>query len=206
MHGPVEDDERAAPAVGAVLAGGRGARIGRNKAMVELAGRPLISYPLAAIEEAGLEPVVVAKPDTELPALPCRTIREPDVPQHPLCGLVAALRDAGERPVVAVACDMPFVSADLLAWLGSAPEPLVATACRGELQPLLARYDSALLPELETALERSEPLRRTVESLRARVIDESELARFGDPQRLCFNVNTASDLRRAEGLREAPGR
>ena len=32
----------------AVLAGGRGSRIGGDKALVQLGGRPLIAYPLAA--------------------------------------------------------------------------------------------------------------------------------------------------------------
>jgi CTP:molybdopterin cytidylyltransferase MocA len=40
--------------LGAVLAGGRGSRIGGGKPTIELAGRPLISYRLAAIEAAGL--------------------------------------------------------------------------------------------------------------------------------------------------------
>ncbi|MGN6816529.1 MAG: molybdenum cofactor guanylyltransferase, partial [Solirubrobacterales bacterium] len=47
--------------LGAVLAGGRGSRLGGAKAWVELGGRPLYSYPLAAIEAAGLDPVVCVK-------------------------------------------------------------------------------------------------------------------------------------------------
>ena len=39
-------------AVGAILAGGGGRRIGGDKAIVELHGRPLISYPLEAVREA----------------------------------------------------------------------------------------------------------------------------------------------------------
>lgn len=188
------------PAVGAVLAGGRGSRIGGAKALVELAGRPLISHPLAAVEEAGLEPVVVAKADSELPPLSCRTIREPGRPQHPLCGIVAALRYARERPLVAVGCDMPFAAPSLLAWLASAPEPLVVPSLGERLQPLPARYDAALLPALEEALAERRALQPTLESLRPRTIAEAELARFGDPQRLCFNVNTPADLERAARL------
>ena len=51
----------------AVLAGGLGSRIGGDKALVQLAGRPLISYPLAAAQAAGLDAVVVAKRSTSLP-------------------------------------------------------------------------------------------------------------------------------------------
>lgn len=193
-------------AVGAVLAGGRGSRLGGGKAVAPLGDRPLIAHPLAAVEAAGLEPVVVAKPGSELPPLACHTIAEPELPRHPLCGIVAALRDAGGRPLVALACDMPFATPDLLARLAAAPEPLVAVASHGELQPLLARYDGSLLPALEAALGRAEPLRRTVESLGPRLIEGAELARFGDPERLLFNVNTAADLRRAEELLAAPAR
>jgi molybdopterin-guanine dinucleotide biosynthesis protein A len=45
----------------AILAGGRSSRMGEPKAGIELAGRPLISYPIAAARIAGLEPLVVAK-------------------------------------------------------------------------------------------------------------------------------------------------
>lgn len=198
MADPNGEAPRSQPAVGAVLAGGRGSRIGGAKATAELAGRPLISYPLAAVEKAGLEPLVIAKPGSELPSLDCRLIREPEQPRHPLCGILAALRYAGARPLVAIGCDLPFADAELLAWLGSAPEPLVVPTILGEPQPLLARYDGALKPMLEAALERAEPLRRTIGALRARLVPEAELARFGDPRRLCFNVNTPADLRRAE--------
>ena len=160
----------------------------------------------AVVEEAGLEPVVVAKRDSELPALSCRTIREPAQPRHPICGILAALRYAGERPLVVVGCDMPFAGAGLLAWLGSTPEPLVVAAAGDRLLPLLARYDGALRPALEAALASERALRPTLRSLRPRVVAEAELARFGDPRRLCFNVNTRADLGRAERLLEPTAR
>jgi molybdopterin-guanine dinucleotide biosynthesis protein A len=68
--------------VGAVLAGGKGSPIGGSKAMVELAGRALICYPLSAVQEAGLEPVVVAKRDTELPPLDVRSQAAPGRPSR----------------------------------------------------------------------------------------------------------------------------
>lgn len=192
--------EESTPALGAVLAGGLGSRLGGEKALAELGGEPLVAWPLAAVAAAGLEPVVVAKPGTELPPLGCRVLREPAEPRHPLCGIVAALREAGGRPVVAVACDMPFVAPALLAALAAAEEPLVVPELGGETHPLLARYGPELLPELEAALAREEPLRRTVESLAPRLLGEQELARFGDPELLLFNVNDEADLERAEEL------
>jgi molybdopterin-guanine dinucleotide biosynthesis protein A len=217
--------------VGAVLAGGRGRRLGGGKATALLAGRPLISYPLAAMAAAGIDAFVVAKPDTELPPLAggsigdrgaarVEVVRESAEPSHPLMGIIAALRHAG-RPVVVLAGDMPLASPALLAALASggiaapsggstltvdrpldlgifAEAPLVVPAPGGQPEPLQARWSPALLPALEAALAREEPLRRTLAALSPRLIGDVELARFGDPARMFLNVNDAADLRRAE--------
>jgi molybdenum cofactor guanylyltransferase len=201
MSAPGGESERPA-ALGVVLAGGSGSRIGGDKALVELAGRPLIARPLEAVAEAGLEPLVVVKAGSALPPLDCEVIQEAAEPRHPLCGIVTALRHSGERPLVVLGCDMPFVSPGLLARLADASEPLVACCVGGELQPLPGRFARSLLARLEAALDNREPLRRTVESLRPRLLDETELERFGDPLRLCFNVNSPADLERAQRMLE----
>jgi molybdopterin-guanine dinucleotide biosynthesis protein A len=184
---------------GAVLAGGRGSRLGGAKATVDLGGKPLIAYPLAALAAAGLDPFVVAKPGTEISALTVEVVVEPEEPVHPLAGIVAALRHAG-RPVVVLGCDFPFVPSALLRALADASEPLVVPAPGGDAQPLVARWTPMLLPALEAALAREEPLRRTVAALSPRRLDDAELARFGDPVRAFFNVNTPADLRAAADL------
>lgn len=183
-------------ALAAVLAGGAGHRLGGAKATVELAGNPLIAYPVAAALAAGLETVVVAKPGSPLPGLACPRWDEPAEPRHPLCGIVAALERAGGQPVLALACDAPFLTAPLLAWLAVYPER-VALELDGSSQPLPGRYLPDDLPALAGALASGEPLRRTVEALHPRMIGADSLRRFGDPARLCFNVNTADDLETA---------
>ncbi|MEA2210880.1 MAG: molybdenum cofactor guanylyltransferase [Solirubrobacteraceae bacterium] len=143
--------------------------------------------------------IVVAKPDTALPPLPGVIVwREPADPQHPLMGLVAALRAARDRAVVACAADMPFVSTATLAGLvaadaGSAAAVVAVEAGKGALQPLLARYEPSALAALAAAVGAEAPLRITVEAL--------GVARFevADPIEL-FNVNTPEDLARAEEI------
>ena len=183
----------------AILAGGLSTRLGRPKAAAELAGRRLIDYPLATAQAAGLEAVVVAKSGGDLPPLEVPLLLEPAEPQHPLCGVLAALRESS-RPVLAVACDMPFLVPDLLAWLASVPEPLVVAETDRGLQPLLARYAPGLMDALEAGLRREAPMQELVASLDPRIVGERGLRRFGDPQRLCFNVNSPRDLARAERM------
>ncbi len=193
----------ASETIGAVLAGGRSSRMGRPKALVELAGRPLISFPLAALAEAGLEPVVVAKPDSELPELDCEVLREPGQPTHPLLGILTALRRYESRALVAIAADLPFVTPDLLRALAGAEERLVVCEGAGRLQPLLGRYESSLAGELEAAIERGDSAQQTARALGGRIVGEAELSNFGPPGRLLFNVNDSRDLAEAERLAAA---
>jgi molybdenum cofactor guanylyltransferase len=203
-------DATAGRALGVVLAGGRGSRLGGTKPTAELAGRPLISYPLAALAAASLEAIVVAKPTTALPASlratrkdesarPTAILTESLEPVHPLAGIVAALRHAG-RPLVIVGCDFPFVPPALLGALADAPDELVVPAPGGEPQPLVARWSPSSLSQLEGALDREEPLRRSVAALEPRLLGDAELAEYGDPARVFFNVNTEADLRAAAAI------
>jgi len=189
--------------VAAVLAGGSGSRLGGDKAAVELAGRPLLCYPVAAVREAGLPLLVVAKPGTALPPLRAEVVREPSEPVHPLCGVLAALGSgaAQSRPaaVLALACDTPFLTAELLAWLAAQDGPVLLEQ-GGRLQPLPGRYPAVLAPRLEEAVRQGEPMGRALAALGARIVGDRELARFGEPSRLCLNVNEPADLRAAASL------
>lgn len=175
----------------AVLAGGRGRRIGGDKALVPLLGQALISYPIAAARAAGLSVVVVAKRATRLPALGVDVLLEPDTPLHPLVGIITALEH--HDAIIAIPCDMPFLKADTLAALAAAPGE-VATLWPG--LPLPALYRRALLPRLEHALEDHASLRSTqagaASALPAATHAREQMA-----------VNTPADLTAAERLLRA---
>jgi molybdopterin-guanine dinucleotide biosynthesis protein A len=172
----------------AVLAGGRGRRLGGAKPLAELAGAPLIAWPLSAASAAGLPAVVVAKPATTLPTVDVPVWEEPDEPVHPLLGIVTALERA-QRPVVAIGCDQPFVTPELLARLAAGPE--AALRANGRLAPLPARYEPGWLPALRAALTAEAPLRATLEALAPAALDL-------DDDALVAGVNTPAELAAAE--------
>jgi molybdopterin-guanine dinucleotide biosynthesis protein A len=191
--------DRDGPSTGAVLAGGRSSRMGVPKATLELAGRPLITYPLEALTAAGVAPMVVAKEDSELPELDCPIVREPEQRPHPAAGILAALEAAG-GPVVVVACDMPFVPPQLLAVLARLSAPAALPVVAGRPQALLARYEPSVAPALASAVERDAPMRDALAALDPVLLGPDELAGFGDPDLIAFNVNDRDDLTAAERL------
>ncbi len=188
---PVAERNRPKP-VGVVLAGGLGRRIGGAKATVELAGRPLICYPLDALTAVLADVAVLAKADTELPSLPGATVWvEPQVQHHPLVGISQALALAGGRPVLVCALDLPFVSEELITRLSAedpAGAPAVLASCRGMMQPLLGCYQQGAIELIGPAGDR--PLRELVAAIKPRLVEVE------DPDAL-FNVNAPDDLLRA---------
>ena len=182
-------------ALGAVLAGGAATRLGGTKATLELAGRPLIAYPLEALAQAGVEAVVVAKEDTALPSLDVPVITEPGEPRHPLAGVIAALSHAHPRPVLALPCDAPFISPMLLRVLASASSA-TAVRTKDRIHPLIALYTPANLSRLEEAVANGESATQALEALEPEWIQA--------PGKETFNVNTREDLARAEEILRQP--
>ena len=177
----------------AVLAGGRGSRIGGDKALVQLAGRPLISYPLDAARSAGLDAVVVAKSTTRLPPLEVPVILEPDAPTHPLLGIITALQEF--PAVIALPCDMPFVEPAHLVSLAALAADVAILAPN---QPFPALYRRAMLPKLTAALQAGASMRSTqAQSLLA---PAAAAPGHSAPQ---LAVNTAAELAAAEALLRA---
>lgn len=191
--------------VGVILAGGRGRRLGGAKAMISLAGRPLLDHPLGAMRAAlgAREPedgpvlAVVAKSGTLLPALGAVALwTEPAEPSHPLVGLIRALEGAAGRDVLVCPVDLPFITPGTLRRLArssSQGAPALLAAHDGIAQPLLGRWRPAALAGLRSALAAGDtlPAMRTVaQRLGARLTDVSAAE--------LENVNTPEDLARAQ--------
>ena len=188
---------------GLVLCGGASTRMGREKALLPVGGRPLVLH-VAGLLERAADPVFLG-PGTlgRLGALGYREVEDAAPSSGPLGGLVAGLA-ASPHPLVAVlAVDMPFASPELFTYLadlhrgedavvpllGSRPEPLHAVYARSGLPALQASLAEGVLA-LHSALER----------LRVRWVDEEEW-RTADPSgRFAQNINSKEDLAHVEGV------
>jgi molybdopterin-guanine dinucleotide biosynthesis protein A len=167
--------------------------MGEPKASVLLGGRPLLAWCLDAARGAGLEAVVVAKPGFEWPGAEVWT--EPASPTHPLAGLVRAL-EAG-RPVIALACDMPFVPAALIVRL-AAMEGVAVGRVGGAVQPFPGRYEPGALDALRAALAREGAVLEALAALDPLQLGDDDLREYGDPERMMTRINTPEDLAAAE--------
>lgn len=120
--------------------------------------------------------------------LPLLADRPPGV--GPLGGLAALLHAADGADVVALACDMPFVTTDFVkklidADLADADAIVAQTAPTAKLESFLARYRPSVLPVIEQKLAEGErSLQRILHGLRTRTLlippDEQAVCRDWD--------------------------
>jgi molybdopterin-guanine dinucleotide biosynthesis protein A len=193
--------------IGAIVAGGANTRFdGEPKGLRPVGGQRIIDRVAGALRAVATDIVLVANsPDAEQWLPSARVAHDVDEQRGSLVGLHAALKAAGGDDVLVVAWDMPFVTADLLRFIASRLMPPVHAAVPESvngLEPFCAAYSAKCLPIVEQQLSRNE-LRAgaLIDELPiVRRIGAGELAPFGDPARLFFNVNTAADLASAERM------
>jgi 2-C-methyl-D-erythritol 4-phosphate cytidylyltransferase len=115
-------------AVALLVAAGSGERLGadRPKAFVVLAGRPMLEWSLAALNDAGVEHVVVAMPEGEEPPEGCTGVRG------------GATRSASVRQALEAAPEAEHVI------VHDAARPLVTPEVFGAVLAALAEVDCAI--------------------------------------------------------------
>lgn len=191
-----------------IQAGGQSSRMGQDKALVELAGKPMIEHVLQKVEGLGDEILITTNNPDQLEYLQLPLYPDPHPGQGALHGLQTALEAAKHETILILACDMPFANPALLDYLlHRSPEAdLVIPRRQGYYEPLHAVYGKACLPAITQALEAGqERMISFFPAIEVLTIDEPELDRF-DPEGLSFfNVNTPEELERAERLLAARG-
>ena len=197
------------PATIMILAGGNGARMGGvDKALLPWGERSLLDAIAAEAHSAAQEVLIVGG----VASCPNGAVVVEDVIPGcgPLGGLHAGLTAARFERCLAVACDMPFVTAGVmrgLLRLGEGYDAAVPRAADG-LHPLLAAYSRASLPCVETQLRNGDrSMRSFFDQVSLRWIREEELRPFDPELRCLFNINTWQDYQRALTIagRASPG-
>lgn len=148
---------------GAVLAGGRSRRMGRDKALLTVSGEPLLVRQARLLGEAGAAEVLISqssdRPGSNWPRLPnTRTVWDLPGDIGPLAGLEAVLQAAQFDRVLVVAVDLPALSVAFLQELVSASRSKTGVVCRTHhgWEPFLTVYPSFALTAIRSAIARHE--------------------------------------------------
>jgi molybdenum cofactor guanylyltransferase len=197
---------------GYVLAGGGSTRFGRDKALVEMDGAPMLLRMRALLGEITRQVHVIAAPQ-KYAALGISGIADLWDGQGPLAGIITALlttKKAGAEAQwnLIVGCDMPFLTREWLAYLvaraqASSAEVVAPQSAQG-LEPLCACWRTTAAGKLQTAFDEGvRKITQAMKRLQMEVLDEADWKRFDATGRLFWNMNTAADYDEAKRILEA---
>jgi molybdopterin-guanine dinucleotide biosynthesis protein A len=175
-----------------LFVGGQSRRMGTPKGLLKAPGADstllarLLTVTRSAVPGAAL---VLTGTNPAYAALPCPQLPDAVAGVGPIGGLLALVRWARARGLsraVALACDMPYVSAELVARLATAcpSQPNLAARVDGRVQPFFARYEPVSTQAVILALLRQHQfsITRVVHTLAAQPLPLSptEALSLGD--------------------------
>jgi molybdopterin-guanine dinucleotide biosynthesis protein A len=204
--------KREARVAGYILAGGGSTRFGRDKALVELGGTPMLERMIELLKSVTNQVKIVAAPG-KYDAFGAEIVEDRWPGEGPLGGIITALDDAAQsaaRPEwnLILSCDMPFLTREWLIFLGESaaksPSQVVFPHSASGPEPLCACWQTGAAAKLRSGFERG--VRKVTEGialLRAEVLDEADWKRFDSAGRLFWNMNSAADYEEAQRIQEA---
>ncbi len=146
-----------------VLAGGLARRMGgTDKGLVELAGRPMISYAVSVVEQVTTRIVINANRNATLYAALGYEVVPDALDGHlgPLAGLSAAMQALDSDLVFMCPCDSPFMSAELIQRLAASFDhgdiDIAVAFGADRMQPVFAVVRSSLKNSLDHFLAQGE--------------------------------------------------
>jgi molybdopterin-guanine dinucleotide biosynthesis protein A len=196
-----------------LLAGGLASRLGSDKALQPLAGKPLAIRIIERLPDVYQELfVVIARNSLRseytavLPEF-VQVINDEPEGKSPLVGITTGLRATKSQFAVVLSCDIPFVSGNVIRLLldrALNADAAIPRSREGHLEPLQAVYRrQSMLRQAEQALSRGQlsPLDAIKNLTRVAYVSiEDELKRIDPGLRTFFNVNTQEDVAVAEAI------
>jgi molybdopterin-guanine dinucleotide biosynthesis protein A len=198
----------------AVLAGGLSSRMGKDKALLAMTsgGPSMLEIVLGRLRQIASDLLIVAPHSRGYDALGTRVVSDLSGGGGALAGIHAALVHAEQDYCFVAACDMPFLSAELLAYMADAPRdydvlvPLLPGKSRQRsdglvYQTLHAIYSKRCLLAIEEQLATEE--RKVVgffDRVLIREMGTDEVIAVDPTLRSFFNANTPEALAQARSL------
>ena len=178
--------------------------MGRNKALMQLAGKTLIARVLDRLARLCDELIISADIAEAYVGLPARVVPDLVPGRGVLSGVHAGLRAMRNENAIVTACDMPFLNLALLRYMAAlaADHDVVVPRLGGNYEPLHAVYGVHCIAPLERVMAAG-PGRVVAffDHVRVREVREDEVRLF-NAQLSFFNVNTPDDWARAQQLSE----
>lgn len=192
----------------AINAGGKSSRMGTDKALVPLAGKPMIEHVLARVVQINaFHTFLITNHPAKYAHLKLPMVGDVIPDKGSLGGIFTALHHSPSEYTLMLACDMPFLNVDLLRHMISLSAEtdeaydVIVPLHNDHPQGLHAIYRQTCQPPIRTRIEANRlKVIGFYEDMRVRYLEPTEWGQI-DPDGLSFfNVNTPEDLQTAHQI------
>jgi molybdenum cofactor guanylyltransferase len=130
-----------------VLAGGKSKRMGTDKGMLKLNGKPFIKHICDALQPIVGSNIIIASGNKEYDVLGYTRVDDIIDDKGPVGGLYSALNSSKTKINIVLSVDVPMVSSELLEWLVASHDEtymVTQTVVGAKTSPLVAVYDRSM--------------------------------------------------------------
>lgn len=187
---------------GIILAGGKSSRMGAEKGLQELCGKPLIHYAIEAL--SGLcNTIIISSSSDVFNPLGYKVVADVFPGIGPMGGIYSTLKQSNTEENLVLSCDLPFVSAELMSFiLENSKGYEVAVPWLGDqhYEPLCGYYDLSVMDLISAYIQSNNyKLPDLFNEINInRLVINNRLGFYNE--NLFLNVNSKHDLAIAENL------
>ena len=182
-------------ATGIILAGGKSSRMGVDKGLVLLNGKPMIQYVIEALKEV-VSNIIIISNNASYNKFGVPVYSDIIKNKGPVGGIYTGLYHSTTELNFCISCDVPMISSDFIFWLlnKSGNASVTLPMCKDKVHQMIGVYSKQVLSYFKESAEKEHlKLSQVNKDMDCEIIDiEKEYANFDD---LIFsNINTKNEL------------
>jgi len=186
-----------------ILAGGESRRMGQDKAALKLANDSLLNRAIHNMQPLFKQVVISVRESRESLLFP--QLCDSGDARGPMMGIATALERVDTPWVFAIACDMPFIAADMIVSMAKqrGERDAVVALADGHLQPLAAFYSQSCLEPMQAQIASGQrSLKMLIENMNAAIVEEQALRQWDSGLLSFMDLDTRADVEKAETMLE----
>ena len=182
-------------ATGIILAGGKSSRMGEDKGLVLLNGKPMIQYVIEALKEV-VSNIIIISNNASYNKFGIPVYSDIIKDKGPVGGIYTGLYHSKTELNFCISCDVPMISYDFIFWLlnRSGNASITLQMCKKKVHQMIGVYSKQVLSNFKESTEKEYlKLSQVNKDMACEIIDiEKEYANF---DKLIFsNINTKNEL------------
>ncbi len=186
---------------GIILSGGKSSRMGKEKGLCLLQGKPLIEYSFDLLKKF-CDSIIISSNNNVYEYLECQIIKDEVQGIGPAGGIYSCLQASVNDENFIISCDMPLITVGLIQYLLSQKKDFDALIplFNGFPEPLCAFYHKSCIPVFKKSIDEGKyKIQDIIKNLNAGFAEIKSSDAAYNPH-LFTNVNATEDLLKLEWL------